>query len=128
MGHGTLGELEAKFADMIWARAPVAMGQLVELCQRELGWKRTTTYTVLKRLCQKGLFSLDRGEVTACVTKEEYYADQGRRFIEDRFNGSLPSFVSAFVSGRGLKPQEAEELRQMIDKYAQENEEGQGDK
>ena len=110
-----LAAVEARFADIIWARQPIASGQLAEICGQELGWKRTTCYTVLKRLCERGLFSNDAGLVTARVAREDFYAHQGEQLVDAAFAGSLPAFIAAFTRGRGLSAAEAEEIRRHID-------------
>lgn len=110
-----LGVVESKFADIIWHTAPVTSSQLVKLGEAEMGWKRTTVHTVLRRLCDKGLFQNDGGVVTARMTREEFYARQSRRYVEDSFHGSLPAFIAAFTQGRRLTEEERAELRRMID-------------
>ncbi len=113
----TLGVIEARFADMIWENAPVPSSRLVALAQDSLGWKKSTTYTVLKRLCDKGVFENNGGTVTAKLTKAEYSALQSQKFVEDSFGGSLPAFLAAFTSGKRLTQQEIAELRSMIQSY-----------
>ena len=110
-----LGAVEARFADLIWMYEPLSSRALVTLCGEELGWKKSTTYTVLKRLCDKGIFQNENGTVTSRMTKEEYAAAQSEKFVEDTFGGSLPAFVAAFLRERKLSPQEADELRRMLD-------------
>ena len=110
-----LGLIEARFADLIWANAPVTTSALVKLAEAELHWKRTTTHTVIRRLCEKGLFENDGGTVHVRMSREEFYAKQSKKFVEDTFSGSLPAFLAAFTSGRGLTAEEAGELRTMID-------------
>ncbi len=113
----TLGAIEARFADMIWASAPVASSRLAGMAQEALGWKKSTTYTVLKRLCDKGIFQNNGGTVTVRVTKDSFYAMQSQRFVEDTFGGSLPAFLAAFTSGKKLTKQEVAQLRQMVQAY-----------
>ena len=110
-----MGVVESKFADIIWRTAPVTSSQLVKLGEAELGWKRTTVHTVLRRLCDKGLFQNDGGLVTARMSRETFYALQSRQFVEDSFHGSLPAFIAAFTQGRRLTDQEKEEIHRMID-------------
>lgn len=110
-----MGVVESKFADIIWRTAPVTSSQLVKLGEAELGWKRTTVHTVLRRLCDKGLFQNDGGLVTARMSREAFYALQSRQFVEDSFHGSLPAFIAAFTQGRRLTDQEKEEIHRMID-------------
>lgn len=109
-----LGAIEARFAEIIWQHAPMPSSELVSRAQGVLGWKKSTTYTVLKRLCDKGLFRNDSGTVTVLISKEQYCAQQSRQFVEDTFQGSLPAFLAAFSSGKRLTEQEIAQLRQMI--------------
>lgn len=117
MNSITLGEMEARFADMIWESAPVSSGTLVKLCAEKLGWKKSTSYTMLKRLCDKGLFKNDGGTVTPLVTKREYEAMRSESFIDDNFGGSLPRFVAAFTTRKRLDESEIEELERLIAGY-----------
>lgn len=114
MNDHTLGKMELRFAALIWAHAPVASGELVRLCAAELGWKKSTTYTMLRRLCQRGLFQNDGGTVRARISEAEFRALQSERFVEDTFEGSLPRFVAAFASRKPLTAQEVEELKRLI--------------
>jgi predicted transcriptional regulator len=109
-----LGAVEARFADIIWAYAPMTSAELVRRAQEALGWKKSTTYTVLKRLCDKGLFQNDGGTVSIRITREQYCTRQSRRFVEDTFQGSLPAFLAAFTGGKKLTEQEIAQLRTMI--------------
>ena len=111
-----LGAVEARFADIIWQHAPLSTRELVALCETELSWKRTTTYTVLKKLSERGLFETCDSTVTVKIGREEFYARQSEKFVEDTFAGSLP----AFVSRRKLSAEEAAELRRMIDEMSEE--------
>lgn len=112
-----LGEMEQKFADLIWAHAPIASGELVRLCEDAFDWKRTTTYTMLKRLCLRNLFANENGTVVIRMSKEEFQAAQGEQFLEEHFEGSLPRFLAAFSKRKKLSGAEVEELRRMIDEY-----------
>lgn len=112
-----LGEVQAAFADIIWAHEPIGSGELVKICEKELGWKKPTTYTVLRKLCEKGLFKNEGGLVTALVSRERFNAIKSERFVEDTFDGSLPAFLAAFMSGRKISAEEAAEIRKMIDEY-----------
>ena len=112
-----LGMVEARFADLVWQKAPLTTKELVALCEKELHWKRTTTYTVLKKLCEKGLFQTENSSVTALMTREEFYAIQSERFVEDTFDGSLPAFLAAFASRKRPTAKELEEIRRMIDEF-----------
>ena len=115
MAELQMGMVESKFADIIWQHAPVTSSQLVKLGEMELGWKRTTVHTVLRRLCDKGLFQNDGGLVTVRMSREDFYARQSRQFVQDSFHGSLPVFIAAFTQGRQLSEKEREEIRRMID-------------
>ncbi len=115
MAQVQLGEIEARFADMIWEREPVRSSELVKLAAEVFQWKRTTTHTVLKRLCDKGLFENNKGTVTCRITREQFYSLQSRKFVEDSFAGSLPAFVAAFTKEKALTPEEAAEIRRIID-------------
>ena len=115
MDERKLGVIEARFADLIWQNEPLSSGTLVRLCEEELGWKKSTTYTVLKKLCQRGIFRNEGGEVTSQITREEFYSAQSRRFVEESFDGSLPAFIAAFSAGKGLSAEEIAQIRRMID-------------
>ena len=115
MEQTKLGAVEARFADLIWANAPLTSGQLVKLCERELSWKKSTTYTVLKKLCERGLFANNGGTVTPLMTREEFYGQQSEAFVEESFQGSLPAFIAAFTKRKKLSAQEVSEIRAMID-------------
>lgn len=112
-----LGEMEQKFADMIWKREPVASGELVRLCEKAFDWKRTTTYTMLKRLCQRGIFVNEGGTVSARMSREEFQAAQGEQFLAEHFGGSLPVFLAAFSRRRKLGKKEVAQLKKMIEEY-----------
>ena len=112
-----LGEVQSRFAEMIWKRQPVASGELVGLCEAQFGWKQSTTYTVLKKLCEKGLFQNDGGTVRALVSRAEYNSLRSEQFVQETFGGSLPAFVASFTSNRKLSAEDAEALRRMIDDY-----------
>lgn len=115
-----LGEIEAQFADIIWENAPLTSGSLAALAADTLGWKRTTTYTVLKRLCDKGLFQNQNGTVLPRMTKEEYIAAQSQKFVDDTFGGSLPAFFAAFTKRKQLTQTEIAEIQQMIRQMGKE--------
>ena len=116
MSEYKLGAVEARFADMIWAKVPVSSGELAKLAQQELTWKKSTTYTVLKRLCERGLFQNEGGTVTALVSREDFYALQSEKFVEETFDGSLPAFLAAFGSRKKLSDKEIDELEKLIEK------------
>lgn len=109
-----LGVVESRFADMIWANVPVSSSTLVKLAGESLQWKRTTVHTVLRRLCDKGLFRNDGGMVTAVMSREEFYARQSQQFVDSAFHGSLPEFLAAFSQNRSLTDAEREQIRKLI--------------
>ena len=110
-----LGAVEARFADIVWENAPIRSGELAKLCSDTLDWRRTTTYTVLKKLCDRGLFQNENGTVTVRMTKEEYSAARGEQLIDESFHGSLPAFLAAFAGRRALTEKEIAEIRALID-------------
>ncbi len=112
-----LGEMEQRFADLIWEHSPVSSRELTELCAREFSWKRTTTYTMLKRLCDRNLFQNENGTVTALMKKEDFLAAQGEAFLNDSFDGSLPRFLAAFTRRNRLSEKEISEIQQLIDEH-----------
>lgn len=112
-----LGEMELRFAEMIWNLAPVESGELVRRCADAFDWKKSTTYTMLRRLCERGLFENNGGTVEIRKTKAEYLSMQTERFVKDTFDGSLPKFLAAFASNRTLEEQEIAALQKMIDDY-----------
>ena len=114
MAEYRIGEVEMKFAQLIWENEPIASGELSKLSEKELSWKKSTTYTVLKRLCEKGIFQNEKGIVTSKVSFEEFQAKQSEQFVEDSFKGSLPGFVVAFCSRKKLSESEVEELQRII--------------
>ena len=115
MAEYKLGEVESIFADIIWNNEPLSSRRLAELAEERLNWKRTTTYTILKRLCDRGLFQNNAGTVTSLVSREEFFARQSEMFVEDTFNGSLPAFLAAFGSRKKLSDAEIDELQSIID-------------
>lgn len=110
----SLGVMEARFADIIWERAPLPSGELVRICKDELGWQKSTTYTMLRRLCQKGLFENSGGQVRPLLSKADFQARQSEDFLQSNFAGSLPRFLAAFTSHRGLSDADVAELEQLI--------------
>lgn len=115
MAEYKLGEIESIFADIIWTQEPLTSRRLTELAEERLNWKRTTTYTILKRLCDRGLFRNDNGTVTSVVSREEFYARQSELFVEETFQGSLPAFLAAFGRRKKLSDAEVEELQKVIE-------------
>lgn len=115
MAEIQLGVVESRFADIIWRNEPVSSSTLVKLAGEELQWKRTTVHTVLRRLCDKGLFQNDNGTVTSLVSREQFYSMQSEQFVDTAFHGSFPAFLAAFTKNRVLSDGERELIRQLID-------------
>ncbi|MBQ6332391.1 MAG: BlaI/MecI/CopY family transcriptional regulator [Clostridia bacterium] len=116
-----LGEVQERFAKLVWANAPIPSGELVKLCEKELNWKKPTTYTVLRKLCERGLFENDNGVVKTRISREAFYAARSEQFVDSTFNGSLPAFLTAFTARKGLSDEEADEIVRMIEAYRKEN-------
>ena len=112
-----LGLVESHFADIVWKNEPIHSRKLTEICEQELNWKRTTTYTVLKKLCNRGIFQNLDGIVSSLISKDEFYAIQSEKFVEETFEGSLPAFFNAFSSRKKLSSEEIAQIRQMIDSF-----------
>ena len=115
-----LGAMELRFAQLIWDHAPVSSGELVRLCAEELQWKKSTTYTMLRRLCQRGIFRNEEGQVTVQMTRSQLEARESERFLRENFEGSLPRFIAAFAAGRRLSDREIDELQQLIARSREE--------
>ncbi|MDE7416698.1 MAG: BlaI/MecI/CopY family transcriptional regulator [Lachnospiraceae bacterium] len=116
MDENRLGLMEGRFADIIWESAPISTGDLVKICEAQFGWKRTTTYTMLKRLCQRGIFENDGGTVIVLMPKEKFHQKQSEQFVTETFGGSLPAFIATFTKGKTLSDEEADEIQCLIDK------------
>ena len=116
MAEYKLGEVEMRFADLIWENEPLSSGELAKLCEKELSWKKSTTYTILHRGCDRELFQNEKGVVTSLVSKEEFLAMQSKQFVEDSFCGSLPKFLAAFTSRSKLSEEEIRQLQEIIEK------------
>lgn len=112
-----LGVVESQFADIIWSNEPISSGKLVELCKEQLDWKKSTTYTVLKKLCERGIFQNECGIVSSVISKDEFYAMQSEKFVVENFGGSLPAFIAAFTQRNNLSKKDIEEIQKMIDSY-----------
>ena len=115
MSELRMGAIESRFADMIWENEPVPSPELVKLAERELNWKKSTTYTVLKRLCERGIFQNQSGIVTSLMSRKDFYAVQSEKFVEETFSGSLPAFLAAFTTRKKLSEEEIAELQALID-------------
>lgn len=116
MKETRLGVIETRFADIIWKSAPIKTNELIKLAEKELGWKRTTTYTVLKRLSERGIFECSDGIVNVIVSKEEFYSKRSHEVVSESFGGSLPAFIAAFTSRKNLTKDEISEIQSIIDK------------
>ena len=112
-----LGAVELKFAGIVWANAPIPSGELVKICKEELDWSKSTTYTVLRRLCERGLLKNENGVVDVLVGEKEYYTQKSNAVVNADFGGSLPAFVAAFTAGKPLSPEDLDELQRMIDAF-----------
>jgi predicted transcriptional regulator len=117
MDQYKLGEMEQKFADIIWEKAPIKTREIIALCAIEFNWKRTTTYTMLKRLCDRNLFENTGGEVKILLKKEDFLAKKGEEFLEESFEGSIPKFLTAFTRRKKLSDKEIDEIQRLIDGY-----------
>ena len=111
-----LGPVESRFAELIWDGEPISSTELVHLAERELEWKKSTTYTVLKRLCEKGIFRNEGGVVASRLSREEYAARQSEQFVEETFSGSLPAFLTAFTRRKKLTEEEIDQLQRLIER------------
>ncbi len=115
MSDFRMGAGELRFADLIWENEPISSGALAKLALEHIGWKKTTAYTVLKRLCDRGLFQNNEGVVTSVMSKETYYARHSQLYVQETFHGSLPAFLAAFGSRQKLSQEEIEQLQKLID-------------
>ena len=112
-----LGIMETKFAELIWDSEPVTSGELVKLCEKEFSWKKSTTYTMLRRLCERNIFQNKNGVVSSVITRQEFQALQSEQFVKENFDGSLPHFLAAFATRKKLSENEVEELQRLINQY-----------
>jgi predicted transcriptional regulator len=115
-----LAEVETKFADLIWEREPIKSPELVKAAKQHLNWSKSTTYTILRRLCERGIFKNENAVVTSVLKKDEFYAKQSKDYVQKTFDGSLPKFFSAFVANGKLNAKQAEELKRLIDEHKEE--------
>ena len=113
-------EGEYRFCLIMWEHEPVSSLELVRLCQEKLGWKRTTTYTVIKRLGDRGVLKLENGVVTALISKDEAESAEIDTFVESKFGGSLPAFVAAFTKRKDVSEKDLDEMQRMIDRIRKE--------
>lgn len=115
MNDWKLGAVESRFANIIWQHEPLTSAELVKLAEKELNWKRTTMYTVLKRLCDRGIFQNQKGTVSSLISREKFYALQSEEYVEESFNGSLPAFLVAFSTRKKLSKEDIDQLQKLID-------------
>lgn len=115
-----MGAIESRFADIIWQNEPISSAELAKRSEEELTWKKTTSFTVLKRLCNKGIFQNNKGMVTSLISREAFYSMQSEKFVEETFDGSLPAFLAAFTARKRLTPNEVAQLRRMVAEYEEE--------
>lgn len=120
MGDLKLGTVESRFAEIIWTHEPLTTNQLIKICAEQLQWKRTTTYTVLKKLSEKGIFKTENSVVTSVISRQEFDAMQSEQFVEENFKGSLPAFLAAFTARRKLSDQEIDEMKELIEQMREE--------
>ena len=116
-----LGAVETRFAELIWQNEPLPSGELVKLCEKELNWKKPTTYTVLRKLCEKGIFQNENSVVSARISREAFRANQSEQFVRETYGGSLPAFIAAFTARRSLSAAEAAEIQKLIDAARRED-------
>ncbi len=121
MEHLRLAEGEYRFARIVWENEPLPSGKLVELSQKELGWKKSTTYTVLKKLVERGVLRNENAVVTAVIPQDEILREESRAVVERTFEGSLPSFLAHFMGGKTISDDEADALKAIIDQYREGN-------
>ncbi len=116
----TMGVIESRFADLIWENEPVSSTELWKKSEAVLGWKKSTTFTVLKRLCEKGIFQNEKGTVTSVLSRRDFYSMQSQKYVEETFEGSLPAFLAAFTAGKSLSAEEVAQLRKIVAEYGEE--------
>ena len=117
----TMGAIESRFADIIWKHEPISSTELAKQSASLLQWKKSTSFTVLKRLCDKGIFQNQKGTVTSLISRDEFYSLQSEKFVEETFDGSLPAFLTAFTARKNLTPAEVAHLRRMVEEYEEES-------
>lgn len=121
MADAKLGAAEGRFADLIWQNEPLSSSLLAKLAEEELGWKKSTSYTVLKRLCDRGIFTNQQGTVRSLLSREDFYAARGEQFLQEGFQGSLPAFLAAFSKRNKLSDQDIQELQELIQQMRRES-------
>ena len=121
MGDIELAAVQERFADIVWANEPISSGDLVRVCERELNWKKPTTYTVLRKLCEKGILKNENGTVSSVISKGEFYQQKGAKVINDYYKGSLPAFIASFTDRNALSAQDINEIQELINRYKKDN-------
>ena len=116
MDFPKIHESEYRFCLIMWEHEPITAVQLVKLCHEQLGWKRTTTYTVIKRLAERGVLKNENGTVTSIVSKDQAQAYEINELVENKFEGSLPAFIAAFTKRQNVSENDLDEIQQMIDR------------
>lgn len=119
MNEIRLGAVEGRFAEIIWNNEPISSGELVKKCEKELSWKKSTTYTVLKKLCERGIFKNEKGIVSSVISKEELESRQSEKFVEENFEGSLPAFIAAFTKRKKLSQKDMKEIKALLDSFGE---------
>ena len=114
MAISNLGVVETRFAELIWENEPLPSGKLVELCKEALDWKKPTTYTVIRRLCEKGIIKNEESTVSALISREDFFAEQSDRFVSEHFGGSLPMFLAAFSRCNELSEEDLAYMRAIL--------------
>ena len=117
MRNYSLGEQETKFANLIWDNAPINSTELVKLASEVIRWKKSTTYTILRRLCERGIFKNENAIVSVILTREQFYSNQSQKYVENIFGGSLPKFIASFIGGKCLSEKQADELVRLINEH-----------
>ena len=120
MAHYGIGEMELRFAKLLWRTVPVTTGELVKLCEKELNWKKSTTYTVLRRLCGFGMFRNKDCVVTALMSEEQYLEKISNEFVENEFSGSLPLLIASFTRRQKLSEKQKKELFALLEEITEE--------
>ena len=120
MEYSKLCDSDYRFMCVVWENAPVNSGELVKLCSKKLGWKKSTTYTVIRKMCEKGYISNEDAIVKVIVSKEQVQAEESEQFVERTFAGSLPGFITAFLGGKKISKEEAAELKKLIDEHRED--------
>ena len=120
MNDYKMGAVETRFAEIIWENEPISSTELSKKSEELLKWKKSTTYTVLKRLCDKGIFQNNKGTVTSLISKTEFYSVQSEKFVEETFDGSLPAFLAAFTARKNLTAEEVAHLRRLVAEYEED--------